>query len=107
MSQTQTTLDGGAEIDVEAERAARPEGADQLTAFGGIYEQANGDRTFALHRCPACNAPVNPHRWPAERTVPSVDQHVREHHDSLADFGEADIHDDQAKLPIAAEVLTR
>lgn len=106
MSQTQTTLDG-AEIAVAGDRAARPEGADQLTAFGGIYEHASGDRTFALHRCPACNAPVNPHRWPAERSIANVDQHIREHHDSLEDFGAADVHDDQAKLPIAAEVLAR
>lgn len=106
MSHAQTTLDGG-RIGVEGDRAARPEGADQLTAFGGIYEHANGDRTFALHRCPACGVAVNPHRWPGERSVANVDQHIREHHDSLEDFGEADMHDDQAKLPIAAEVLTR
>jgi hypothetical protein len=103
---TQSTL-GGDAFELAEDRATRPDDADVQTPFGGIYEQANGDRTFALHRCPACNAPVNPRRWPDERTVQTVDQHVRAHHDSLEDFGEADVHDDQAKLPLAGEVLRR
>lgn len=106
MSQAQTTLDGG-RVTVDLNTATWPDDADERTPFGGVYEQASGDETFALHRCPACGVAVNPHRWPAERTAEPLDAHLLDKHDSLADFGELDLHDDQRKLPLAAEVMRR
>jgi len=83
----QATLSGGRLDGAEASPAADVE---RETSHGAYYRNADGDLRFALHRCPACEAAINPHRWPAERTVPGVDEHIHRAHDSLADFGVAD-----------------
>lgn len=104
MSQVQTTL-GGERHTVDLESAAWPDDADERTPFGGVYIQADGDKTIALHRCPACGVAVNPHRWPSERTAEPLEHHLLEKHDSLEDFGGVDLHDEQRKLPLAGELV--